>query len=104
MTLTFEQARQRVDAERRPKWAGPGEYMVQDYGYENETHFNVIDGPREFLVEMNVDYLVPDDVVTLVDKTTGAISTTTHPLSADYLDKMTPVGNVPDDEGDDAGD
>lgn len=102
MTLSFEQARRRVETARRPKWEGPGEYMVQDYGYENATHFNIIDGPREFLVDMNPDYLVPNDVVTLVDKATGAISTTTYPISAEYLDNMTPVGDVPDDENESA--
>lgn len=102
MALSFEQARQRVDDARRPKWQGPGEYMVQDYGYENAEQFNIIDGAKEALVDMNPDYLAPDDVVTLVSKKTGAIRTTTYPASADYLDKMTPVGNVPDDEGESA--
>lgn len=104
MAVTFEEARQIVDDAERAEWArtyepGDGTFMVAEWGFENATHYNVIVGFREFLVDDDDDYMQVGVATRLVNKETGVLTyeapyLVALPIAA-VLDAMTPVGSSP---------
>jgi hypothetical protein len=96
--VTFEQARDIVDASERPTWLPEyGTFMVADYGWEDATSWKILSGPREYLVGNDFNFLPVGSPVKLVDKDTGEITEVwmTQEGVWERLDAMTPVGDVP---------
>lgn len=96
--VTFDQARDIVRALEEPTWPGPGTYMVADWGAEDATHWRVVTGAREHLVDDDRTYGQFDAPVWFVDKTTGAAHWSVYlpgNLTAGKLEDMTNVGTPP---------
>lgn len=96
--VTFEQARQLVRDLEEPTFAGPGTYMVADWGREDATHFQVVTGAREDLVDHDPAYRPLDAPVWFVDKVTGTVDQAVYlpgNLTAGKLEAMTVVGDAP---------
>lgn len=71
---------------------GPGTYMVATWGREDATHFQVITGAREDLVDHDPAYQPVEAPVWFVDKATGAVDHATYQpggLTAAKLEAMT---------------
>ncbi len=92
--IDFEDARAAVEADVRPRWAGPGALMVADDGFEDADAFLVVYGAREWLVDEDLSFLLTDPPIPLVSKETGEITWTTYLADADRIDAMTPVEDV----------
>ncbi len=96
--VTFDQARHAVSALEHDTWPGPGTYMVADWGRQDATHFQVITGAREDLVDHDPAYRTTRTPVWFVDKATGAVDWAEYlpgGLTAAKVDAMTPVGPGP---------
>lgn len=52
--------------------------MVADFGYQNEQSFLVVDGPREYLVDDDLDFALVGSSVNIVDKSTGDVVFWSH--------------------------
>lgn len=89
---TFEEAREIVTATIAPSW-GPdnGTFYVSPDGYEDATHWHVLAGARECLVDGNMEYVRMDGPACLVDKYTGELALLQVLGNWDRLDAMTPV-------------
>lgn len=95
VVLTFEEARQVVDDAERERWriTGDGEFFVAPWGEEDATHYCVHVGAREWLVDDDIGYAIPDDPARLVSKRTGEIELVIVMPNLDRLEAMTPVGD-----------
>lgn len=72
--LTFDLARQLVARQVGPTFPRRlGTFHVAADGYENETHFRLICGAREYLVDGDEDFMIFDPPVILVEKSTGHV-------------------------------
>jgi len=103
MTTTFEQARKIAYDANAPVWrdlGNRGEYMVADYGYENDAAWLIVDGARELLEGGDYSYDVMDQPLTIVLKSTGDVGQVYYLEEQDMIDAMTPVGKHPDDDPD----
>jgi hypothetical protein len=89
--ITFEEARDLVAADERDSWT-LGTYMVATYGYEDDTHFLVVSGARESIVDGDINFAVFDQPATLVNKTSGAITRLSYLLNYERLSAMTIIG------------
>lgn len=65
--------------------------MVADFGYQNEQSFLVVDGPREYLVDDDLDFVLVGSSVNIVDKSTGDVVFWSHVDHAEEIMAMTPV-------------
>jgi hypothetical protein len=89
---TFEEARQRVLDVLRPEWrANQGTLITLPQGYEDATHWRVIAGARERLIDGDLDFDTMDMPAMLVAKHGGAVTRAIVIASFDRLDKMTPT-------------
>ncbi|MHA7209521.1 hypothetical protein [Arthrobacter sp. MDT1-65] len=100
--IDFEQAR--VVAYERgvrewAKYGHRGQYMVADYGFENEAFWVVVDGAREALEggQESGDYMLVGRGAILVDKYTEEVHEMQYLDHQDMFDAMTPVGVHPSD-------
>lgn len=96
--VTFDEARELVRALEEPAWTGPGTYMVADWGREDTTHFQVVTGAREDLIERDPAYRTGRAPVWFVDKVTGTVDDAAPylpgGLTAGKLEAMSVVRNV----------
>lgn len=98
---TFEEARAIAEDLNAGAWrdlGNRGEYMVAAWGYEDDEHWQVVEGARELIEGGDYDFSVLDQPLTLVAKADGSIMVGTYLELEDKLDAMTPVGPVPDAE------
>lgn len=70
--VDWQDARDRVRGALSP-WPHLGDLHIADYGAEDATHWRVIYGAREALVENDPFFDLMDAPVALVSKATGAI-------------------------------
>lgn len=92
MAVTFAQARQRVQTRVAARWTAElGTLVVLPTGYENATHWRVVVGAREALVDGNDDFRLMDQPAMLVSKQTGEIQELPVIPNFDRLDAMTPT-------------
>lgn len=99
MSFSFEQARKLAFEKNAAAWkdlGNRGEYMVADYGFENEDAWLIVDGAREYLVDGDYSFEIMDKPLTLVMKATGEVFQMQHLDDPDTIHAMTPVGDVPD--------
>jgi hypothetical protein len=90
--ITFEEARHRVLDVLRPQWrASQGELIALPKGYEDATHWRVIAGAREALIDGDLDFDTMDMPAWLVGKHNGAITRLAVIANLDRLDRMTPT-------------
>lgn len=95
MSVTFAQARVLVEADLAPIWTeDDGTLMTTDYGAEDETHWRIVYGAKEFIIDNDHDYIFYDAPARLVSKKTGEV--TLVAWDDPRLDKMSPVGKDPD--------
>ena len=97
--VSFDDARRIAYADMLRYWRPEedGLLMVAEYGWEDDTHWSVVVGAYEYLVEDDSDYCRFDAPALLVDKQTGDITRLVVIESFDRFDKMRPVGKHPDD-------
>jgi hypothetical protein len=92
MAVTFQDARTIVYNEARKTWAAKnGSLITLRRGYQDDTHWQVIAGAREYLVGGDDNYTVLDAAAWLVDKATGKITKLSVLEDADRLGNMTSV-------------
>lgn len=90
--ISFTEARRRVQIHVAARWRKDmGTLMTSEHGYQDPTHWWVIVGAREALVDGNEAYRVLDMPALLVDKQTGEIEELPMLTSFDRLDPMTPT-------------
>jgi len=92
MTVTFNQAQKLV----QDQLDAPAPVIVADWGYENAKYWWMVVGLEQWLVDHDRDFCIVDDLITLVDKETGAIKETSYMAILPQLDSYTPVGPIPD--------
>jgi hypothetical protein len=86
--LTFDDARRLVASQLAPSWpANLGTFYVSPKGWANSTHYRVDIGPREWMVDGDIDFRPWDSPVVLVEKATG------HVKRLPWIDA--PTGMVP---------
>lgn len=95
--ITFERARQVALHRLGPSWDADecGEYMVADYGYEDDDAWMLIDGGRRYIVDGDPNCALIGKPCTVIDKQTGKISFPSYLEDAERFDAMTPVGKHP---------
>jgi hypothetical protein len=93
--IGFEDARRLVEAVRGPTW-DVGSYMVADWGREDATHWLVISGAREWLVDRDVAYALAGAGCALVDKQSGEIEWVAYVPSTSRIEAMWPTGGQRD--------
>jgi hypothetical protein len=93
----FSEAQSRVRLAEEARWEAEefGEFWIAPYGAENATHWLVIYGAREALVDGDPMFSRIDAPITLVSKATGAISHLPYMANMAVLDAMTDVGEYP---------
>lgn len=93
----FETARRIVYSDARKTWDGFGTLYVAPYGSEDATHWQVIVGAREDIVDHDWMFMALGAPLVLVDKSTGEISR--HVVIENFarLDGMSRVGPWPDE-------
>jgi hypothetical protein len=90
--ITFQEARQRVLDVLRPEWrASQGTLIALPGGYEDATHWRVIAGARERLIDGDLDFDAMDMPAWLVGKHNGAVTRLVVIASLDRLNRMTPT-------------
>lgn len=93
MAVTFEEARRIVFGALRPEWKrSQGTLVTLPAGYEDDTHWHVIAGARQWLVDRDDNFSIMDAPVLLVNKKTGTVERLSVLEDADRLRRMTPVG------------
>ena len=92
MAVTFAEARRIVEAEVRKDWRPQyGTLITTPEGFENETHWQVRVGAREWLVDRNEQFVWMDAPAYLVEKTTGKVEAIGILPNIKMLTAMTPV-------------
>lgn len=96
--LDFDRARRLGLAHVAPTWTPEidGELYVAPYGAEDDTHFRVIVGAREALVDGNFLFERMDAPVLLVDKVTGEVLELTFLDNLERLGAMKLLGHWPE--------
>lgn len=90
--VTFKEARSLVLAELKRQWGDtPGTPVTLRHGFEDDKYWNVVAGPREFLIGRDDTYALFDAPVWLVDKKTGKITQASVIEDDGTIGKMTPV-------------
>lgn len=97
--LSFDQAREIAGAYAEVRFNGPGTFHVADYGLsDGETFAVVLTGAREWLVDQDWHFLVPDDEVLMVNLQTGDLIPLPYFDAEPLLDDLDRVGEWPDDD------
>lgn len=92
MQTDFATARQIAGMIYATAYRGPGDFVVAPYGWEDDDHFVVLVGAKQWLVNGNPNYSDPDDDrCILVNKNSGAVEEHDPQDIRDKLDKMTPI-------------
>lgn len=91
MIENYEAARAAVDAAKRPLWDGAGTFYVDTTGFENDRHYLVPWGAREWLVDGDEAHLLINGVWTLVNKITEEVVDVLAIESMALVDSMRPV-------------
>ncbi len=91
--LTFDDARRIV--ETQAVYTGPGTFYVAPYGHVGLGLAQVVAGPREWLVDHDERFLIPNDHTYLVDLETGLLTEVGFLAVAPLLDDMEPTGPWP---------
>lgn len=101
--LDFGTARALAQMAYERSWDQPGKFMVETYGWEDDEHFNVVIGSRQWLRDKDPDYFPPaDDRCILIRKDNGAVEEENPLFIMDKLNAMDPVGaGHPTEEDDD---
>ena len=94
--LSFADAQDRVREAIEASWEadGVGEFYIAPYGSETPTHWRVIFGAREWIVDNDVMFMLVGTPITLVSKTIGEISELSYIANFDLVDAMTDVGEI----------
>lgn len=94
--ISLDDARAIVTAKLLPEWnASLGTFYVADYAWENDQFYSLAVGAREYLIEGNEEFRQVDDTLYLVEKKTGRYVETLAYENLEFLDSLTPVGDVP---------
>src|SRR5665647_1379355 len=99
--VTFVDAQEAVRDLEGPTFTG-GTYLVADWGRQDATHFQVVTGAREDLLNHHPAFMRSDTPVWFVDKATGRLQRCTYlpgNPTAVKLDAMTVVRKLLLDAG-----
>jgi hypothetical protein len=90
--ITFEEARLIVERSLHGSWSPQlGTLITLPVGSQNATHWRVVAGAREYLVEHDDDFNLMDAPAMLVSKRTGEVSRLVVISNLDLLGSMTPA-------------
>jgi hypothetical protein len=90
--VTFKAARETVLAQLKREWGDTGGTPIAlRTGYQNDTHWQVVAGAREYLVGNDDDFALFDAPVWLVDKATGEITKASVIEDDGHLAEMVPA-------------
>lgn len=96
MTMRIEDlstARALAQMAYEKSWDQEGKFMVETYGWEDDEHFNVVIGSREWLRDGNPSFIPDaDDRCILIRKSDGTIEEENPLFIMDKLNAMDPVG------------
>lgn len=96
--ISFEEARAIVSDKLLPNWHPiQGTFHVATFGSENDQFFLMFPGAREYLVDGDKNFRVIDDVIYLVEKSTGRYIEAIAYENLDLLSSFTPIGVYPAD-------
>lgn len=93
--MNYAEARAAVAETLGPRWDAPGTFYAAVSGFEDARGYLVPCGAREWLVDRDRAFLVLDDRIVFVDKTTGDITESSYMLEMDRVDRMRPVTTTP---------
>ncbi len=95
--ISFEQARQIALNTIGPIWVpdGCGDYVVAEYGYEDDFSWCLVDGPRRLIIDGDSECLPVGRGSTFVDKESGEVFSLTYLEDPGRFDAMTTVGQHP---------
>lgn len=94
-TIDFQQACDRVRRALTP-WPHLGDLYVAPYGAEDETHWQVVYGNREALVDDDPVFVLMDAPIALVSKATGEIEWLDYLPNMARVNAMRPFGEWPE--------
>lgn len=92
--VSFQRAQEIVRALNEPDWTNSGmrgTYMIADYGLEDHVSYLIIDGPKEYLVDGDLDFALVGNAANIVNKTTGAVLYWNYLDHMEEIDAMKPV-------------
>lgn len=93
MSVTFDEARRVVYEDMRRTWKrSQGTLVTLPGGYEDDTHWQVVAGAKQWLVDRDSAFQLMDAPAILVNKRTGNITRLTVLDNFKRLNEMTPVG------------
>ena len=98
--ITFEHARQIALDTLGRTWASDecGEYVVADYGFEDERAWCLVDGGRRLVIDGGYSCQLMGRGSTLVDKETGEVSSMNYLEDPERLNAMIKVGHHPPED------
>jgi hypothetical protein len=98
--ITFERARQIALDTFGPTWAADecGEYVVAEYGYEDDRAWCLVDGGSRLVVGGDYSCQLIGRGSTLVDKETGEVSSLSYLEDPERFDAMAEVGHHPKED------
>lgn len=94
MSVTFEEARERVWEHLRPSWE-LGELYVAPWGHEDADAYQIIAGARQWITGDDPAFMDLTGIVWLVDKATGAVDEVNSAEIMPRLLAMSDVGATP---------
>lgn len=92
--VPFQCAREIVRALNEPDWTNSGmrgTYMVADYGLEDAVSYLIVDGPREYLLDGDLNFALVGNAANIVNKVTGAVLYWNYLDHMEEIDAMKPV-------------
>lgn len=92
MSLTFKEAREKVQGMEGTLWRGrAGTFYVSPDGFGDDRAWLVNYGPEEWMVDKDITFLTLDGDAVLVDINTGDVQKTTYLDDPERYDAMKPA-------------
>lgn len=98
--ITLGRARQIAVDTIGPTWVPDdcGEYVVADYGFEDDRAWCLVDGGRRLVIDGDYSCQLIGRGSTLVDKKTGEVSSLNHLEDPERFNAMIEVGHHPPED------
>lgn len=90
--IDFGQAREIVKKQEERLWGNrKGTFYVSDEGFEDKTHYWVVIGAEEWLIDNDAGYMGTDEDIILIDKKDGSLTISTYLDDPDRFGTMKSV-------------